>query len=89
MICCRGELGSRGCTKHHGHVPYVPEFGEFDDFVRTSRGCTAKVFALDTESIITTRGYELASLTLLDFRGGIAYQTLVKPGNDVIDYNTR
>ena len=47
-----------------------------------------KVFALDCEMVNTTRGKELAWVTLLDFNGNLCYDTLVKPHAFVVDYNT-
>ena len=47
-----------------------------------------KVFALDCEMVNTTRGKELAWVTMLDFNGNICYDTLVKPHAFVVDYNT-
>jgi len=55
-----------------------------------SRGLVnfGKVFALDCEMVNTTRGKELARVTMLDFNGDTCYDTLVKPPEGVVDYNT-
>jgi hypothetical protein len=37
----------------------------------------------------TTVGNELTRVTVIDSGGKTVYETLVKPDNDIIDYNTR
>jgi len=50
---------------------------------------TGKVFAMDCEMVSTTVGSELCRVTMIDYKGNTCYETLVLPGNKIIDYNTR
>ena len=48
-----------------------------------------KVFALDCEMCYTTDGPELTRVTVIDTDLKTVYETLVKPDNPILDYNTR
>ena len=48
-----------------------------------------KVFALDCEMVNTTRGKEVARITLINFKGETCYETLVKPPTTILDYKTK
>ena len=48
-----------------------------------------KVYALDCEMIYTTRGTELARVSVVDLNMKTVYETKVMPENPVLDYNTR
>jgi len=37
----------------------------------------------------TTQGLELVKVTIIDEDSNVMYETLVKPQNPIIDYNTR
>lgn len=47
------------------------------------------VYALDCEMCYTTQGLELTRVTVIDEDYKVIYETLVKPQNAIIDYNTR
>ena len=47
------------------------------------------VYALDCEMCNTNMGNELTRVTVVDVKRKTVYESLVQPGNDIIDHNTR
>ena len=87
--CCNNsKTDAEGCTRHVSNDCYLDI-----SKVLTTRSVereerSGKVYALDCEMVITTRGKELARVTMLDFGGEVVFEELVKPGATIVDYNT-
>ncbi|CAD1475827.1 unnamed protein product [Heterotrigona itama] len=96
--CCRGEYGEPGCTtaKKHVWTGLTPGFnGPYNGYVRTKVSRIVPedgnygIYALDCEMCFTQRGLDLVKITVVDMGGNVVYDTLVKPYDQVIDYNTK
>ncbi|XP_017876570.1 uncharacterized protein LOC108622925 isoform X2 [Ceratina calcarata] len=96
--CCLGLANDRGCTTAENHVWTGLDEGcngPFPNYVRTRSVSTGSadinlgVYALDCEMCFTKLGLELARVTVVGLDGEIVYDTLVRPIEEVIDYNTR
>ncbi|XP_066468694.1 RNA exonuclease 1 homolog [Tiliqua scincoides] len=91
--CCEGVIGSPGCQVAKLHV-HDGRKENLDGFVKTfikppPLDGNHGVFALDCEMCYTTRGLELSRVAVVDPSLQVAYDTFVKPDNEIIDYNTR
>lgn len=93
--CCSGDGEVGGCTVASCHVCDGFDPDEMRGFVKTLP-CDEDpadhdygVYALDCEMCYTTLGLELTRVTVIDRDLNVVYESLVKPGNPVTDYNTR
>lgn len=48
-----------------------------------------KILAMDNEMVRTKTGLELSRITIINFEGEVLYDQLVKPENEILDYNTK
>ena len=94
FTCCGRDVKSKGCTTAKYHVFNIENLKNDSGFVRTVEkpslpGGDYGVYALDCEMCYTTEGGELTRVTVVSSDSKIVYETLVKPDNPVLDYNTR
>ncbi|XP_050071823.1 RNA exonuclease 1 homolog [Anopheles maculipalpis] len=93
--CCQQPSGTPGCMYANYHVSSFMDYDDLSGFVKTIEPAEdyqpskKDVFALDCEMCYTTGGLELTRVTVVDINEKTVYDTLVKPLNRVVDYNTR
>ncbi|XP_026098826.1 RNA exonuclease 1 homolog [Carassius auratus] len=91
--CCSGAVGSPGCEVSKQHVQDGRK-ESLDGFVKTFNkplpvDGNGGVYALDCEMCYTKQGLELTRVTVINSDLKVIYDTFVKPGSKVVDYNTR
>lgn len=94
--CCRKTEFADGCTTAEMHVwtGLQPGLnGPLAGFVHTKPNKdaqkTLRFVAVDCEMCFTVAGLEVVKVTIVDKYGKIVYEKLIKPSNDIIDYNTK
>ncbi|KAL6259234.1 hypothetical protein P5V15_009153 [Pogonomyrmex californicus] len=91
--CCQQYGSATGCCDAKTHVWDYTDYENLRGYVRTlSKDVPIDeqgVYALDCEMCYTTHGLELTRVTIIDEDCKVIYETLVKPQNPIIDYNTR
>ncbi|NXW41235.1 REXO1 exonuclease, partial [Nyctiprogne leucopyga] len=91
--CCSGAVGSPGCQVAKQHV-HDGRKESLDGFVKTFEKLPTTdgypgIYALDCEMCYTKQGLELTRVTVINSDLKVVYDTFVKPGSKVVDYNTR
>ncbi|XP_016327166.1 RNA exonuclease 1 homolog [Sinocyclocheilus anshuiensis] len=91
--CCSGAVGSPGCEVCKQHVQDGRK-ESLDGFVKTFSkplpvDGNGGVYALDCEMCYTKQGLELTRVTVINSDLKVIYDTFVKPGSRLVDYNTR
>ncbi|PSN34218.1 hypothetical protein C0J52_13128 [Blattella germanica] len=93
--CCGGNCETVGCVVSSCHVSDDLDPSNLRGFVKTlptesdPPSGDYGVYALDCEMCYTTGGLELTRVTVIDRELDTVYESLVKPKNPIIDYNTR
>nr|DBA28132.1 TPA: hypothetical protein GDO54_008537 [Pyxicephalus adspersus] len=91
--CCEAAVGAPGCQMAKLHV-HDGQRENLDGFIRTFPKLQPSdenpgIFSVDCEMCYTTHGLELTRVTVVNEQLQVAYDTFVKPDNEIIDYNTR
>lgn len=93
-LCCKSSEDT-GCAVSGTHVSEVSADRELEGFQSTFESEIENdprdyaVYALDCEMCYTTKGLELTRVTVVNSKLKTVYESLVKPFNPIIDYNTR
>lgn len=93
-LCCKSP-DDTGCVTSNTHVSEVSEDRVLLGYQTTLPPSTTSdprnhaIYALDCEMCYTTIGLELTRVTIVDPQMKTVYESLVKPLNPILDYNTR
>jgi len=93
--CCNEGLTALGCTIEDWHTFTGNEFRhvrtEFEPtpWANLGEDSPLSAYAIDCEMIFTTRGHELARVTLIDFDGKMVFDWFVETVGRVVDYVTK
>ncbi|XP_078049405.1 uncharacterized protein LOC144476394 [Augochlora pura] len=91
--CCQQYGSATGCCDAKTHVWDYVDYENLRGYVKTlPKDISVEeqgVYSLDCEMSYTTQGLELTRVTVIDEDCNVVYETLVKPQNAIIDYNTR
>ncbi|XP_063880330.1 exonuclease GOR-like [Scylla paramamosain] len=88
--CCGRSTYGKTCKTSPLHVTSDIDPDNLKGFIDTSDSdiSSISVFALDCEMVSTTRGMEVAAITVVDYQCKVVYETMVQPEGRIIDYNT-
>jgi len=93
--CCKGDPSAGGCSSNPYHVHRGElELENFRGYVETQPKPDRDpnkhgIYALDCEMCYTTYGLELTRVTVINFKSEVVYEKLVRPANQILDYNTK
>ncbi|KAG5440074.1 hypothetical protein PCK2_000586 [Pneumocystis canis] len=93
--CYESNTDSIGCTTLPYHVFKItspPKLAEQIQFIKSQvpvQSSFLNAAVIDCEMIYTTGGMELARITIYDINGKLLLDELIKPKNQIIDFNTR
>ncbi|XP_014609546.1 PREDICTED: RNA exonuclease 1 homolog isoform X2 [Polistes canadensis] len=91
--CCQQYGSATGCCDAKFHVWNYTDYENLRGYIKTLPKDIAEeeqgVYALDCEMCYTTQGLELTRITVINDECNVIYETLVKPQNPIVDYNTR
>ncbi|UJR36341.1 hypothetical protein I4U23_029068 [Adineta vaga] len=94
--CCSSKTNTVGCVVAQYHVNDSDDTGLLSGYVKTQllrKQLTSDesygIFALDCEMCYTINGLELVRVSVVNHKLQSVYETLVKPHQQVLDYNTR
>ncbi|XP_076641718.1 uncharacterized protein LOC143352778 isoform X2 [Halictus rubicundus] len=91
--CCQQYGSATGCCDAKTHVWEYVDYENLRGYVKTlPKDISVEeqgIYSLDCEMSYTTQGLELTRVTVIDEDCNVVYETLVKPQNPIIDYNTR
>lgn len=88
--CCGQRTYGKTCQTSPLHVTSNIDPDNLTGFIDTSNSdvSSTSVFALDCEMVSTTRGMEVAAITVVDYQCKVVYETMVLPEGRIINYNT-
>uniref|UniRef100_A0A0A9Z8B1 Exonuclease domain-containing protein n=1 Tax=Lygus hesperus TaxID=30085 RepID=A0A0A9Z8B1_LYGHE len=95
FTCCDGFGDSAPCESSIYHVWSGRNEDCMDGFIETSKlpcymaECDAGIYALDCEMCYTTKGLELARLTVIDLNEDVVFDQVVSLSSPVLSYCTR
>ncbi|XP_054156041.1 putative RNA exonuclease pqe-1 [Oppia nitens] len=94
--CCKLDAGSSGCTSNAYHIVDGFDRPDYcDGYVRTlplkppPQSNYYGIYGLDCEMCYTTHGLELTRVTIVNAKQQTIYESLVKPTNPILDYNSK
>lgn len=92
--CCKHPIASAGCLISDAHIVDGSGHPDYDRGFKVTQAkqiapaTSPGIYALDCEMCSTTIGTEVTKVTVVDHKFNVVYESLVKPKNPILDYNT-